>query len=237
LQSFLGNSQIANGNLKLNYWEARYRGGDSSGQGSIGAAREWKWQIIHSYVENIDEVIDVGCGDLSFWEDKDCPSYLGLDVSPTIIQRNMHKRPHWEFLVSKAEDKIPGRTARIVFCFDLLFHVMTDDTYYQILENLCAYAREWIFISTWSKNPFGLLRFGHSYHLLMSGYLGGAFRMLFLPRISSDRQYQRYRKFNPSIFIANRFRPLGRHLAERSISEIWVFRKQNDLELNAADET
>lgn len=75
------------------YWENRYRKGGTSGAGSTGEYRKWKWGIIESYVGNVDDVLDVGCGDLSFWEGRDCPKYLGLDISPTIIEKDRQLRP------------------------------------------------------------------------------------------------------------------------------------------------
>lgn len=71
-----------------NYWEKRYSIGGSSGKGSIGKERAWKWSIIDNYSPNIQNVIDVGCGDLSFWSNRECKDYTGIDMSETIIEKN-----------------------------------------------------------------------------------------------------------------------------------------------------
>ena len=73
----------------MEYWEQRYSKGDTSGPGSIGKAREWKWSIIDEEIPLIDSVIDLGCGNLAFWEGR-CPpkDYVGIDISPTIIRKN-----------------------------------------------------------------------------------------------------------------------------------------------------
>ena len=60
-----------------NYWENRYESGGTSGKGSIGQLRAWKWQVIEDYAGPVDDVIDVGCGDLSFLEGKTSEKYTG----------------------------------------------------------------------------------------------------------------------------------------------------------------
>ena len=136
------------------YWDLRYLDNKTSGNGSIGDYRKFKWSIIDKYVPFLRSVVDVGCGDLSFWGERDCEDYTGIDISKTIIEKNRILRPDWEFLWSNAEKKIEGLSKNTVFCFDMLFHVMNNDSYYRILENLCYYSREYIFIYTWINNPF-----------------------------------------------------------------------------------
>ena len=135
------------------YWEERYASGSASGCGSIGPSRTWKWDIINCYLPKIDRIIDVGCGDLSFWEGRSYKDYTGIDISKTIIERNREKRPKWNFIVSPAETYINGVTGECVFCLDTLFHIMDDGTFISILENLCYYSTKYIFIHTWFRNP------------------------------------------------------------------------------------
>jgi len=56
----------------MDYWERHYSKGGSSGPGSIGNYRSWKWNTILEFENSIDDVIDIGCGDLSFWEGRNC---------------------------------------------------------------------------------------------------------------------------------------------------------------------
>jgi ubiquinone/menaquinone biosynthesis C-methylase UbiE len=128
----------------MEYWEERYRKGGISGEGSLGEYRKWKWEIIDRYAKRIDDVIDVGCGDLSFWEGRDLPNhYVGIDISNTVIERNRKSRPNLTFLRSPAEDYLNIGTARIVLCLDVLFHIMDDSNYERILTNLTRYSNDW----------------------------------------------------------------------------------------------
>lgn len=140
------------------YWEARYKSGRDSGAGSAGKLRDWKWKIIESYSPKMQQVLDVGCGDLRFWYGRECWNYTGVDFSPTIIEHNRKLKPNWNFILSSASDtNLNLHRYDVVFCFDTLFHVMVDSDYYAILKNLCDWTGNWLFIYTWERNPLGTL--------------------------------------------------------------------------------
>jgi len=135
-------------------WDARYSSGGKSGPGSIGENKKWKWNQVSQYV-NIAEkdVLDVGCGDLSFWSGHTCRSYTGIDFSKTIIHQNKLARPDWHFILGSASDSLE-LSASVVLCLDMLFHVMDDSEYQSILRNLAKWSTEWLFIYTWWQSPF-----------------------------------------------------------------------------------
>lgn len=139
-----------------NYWNERYSSGGTSGDGSIGDCRKYKWSIIERYVPDIlnSSVIDVACGDLSFWEGKDCKDYVGIDASNVIIEKNKENRKKWAFHCMRSGEYIRGLKSNVVFCFDVLFHIMDDLEYYNTLKNLAKYSDNYIFVYTWVLNPF-----------------------------------------------------------------------------------
>jgi len=139
------------------FWETRYSLGYDSGEGSAGVEADWKWKMIIEFMPRITSVIDVGCGDLRFWKAGPKPDrYVGIDISETIIEKNRRipERNH-KFFCAPAEKRIYGLKAPFVFCIDLLFHIMDDNRYEAILENLCHYSSRFIFIHTWIDNFFG----------------------------------------------------------------------------------
>jgi hypothetical protein len=178
-----------------NYWQARYRAGGTSGEGSIGQLREWKWQVIEHYAGNIDDVIDVGCGDLSFWENRSCEKYTGIDISGYIIEKNRIARLDWNFIQANSAEYQPIH-AKVVFCFDHLFHIIDEETFVGILNNLARYSDEWIFVYTWNRNPFEPLPVRSSifFKMILKGKFRDACRFLFSDH-SSDYSYQKYRDF------------------------------------------
>jgi len=133
------------------YWNTRYQQGKSSGAGSIGLLGAWKYTQLTELVP-IDTtfILDYGCGDLSFWETNQGlpPYYVGYDASAVIIQKNKSKYPTKNFITTK-----PLIRADVVVCFDVLFHIMTEQSFITILHELTHLAREYLLIYTWKINP------------------------------------------------------------------------------------
>ena len=121
--------------------------------------------------------------------------YVGIDISRTIIEHDRVVRPDWKFICDSAQKKQNIPKARVVVCLSVLFHIMDDQAYEKILENLADYSEEWIIILTWFKNPFLSLRT----RLLLSldhvihGRIRSGFRQL--GNKQNDQRYQAYREF------------------------------------------
>lgn len=187
------------------YWETRYQKGGSSGSGSVGLSRLIKWRTINKHVDiKKSSVIDVGCGDLSFWKGKTCRDYTGIEMSPTRYKENVDLRPDFKFINSNAADYQNIKKADVVFCFDMLFHIMDDGDYLKILENVVKYSNGHIFVYTWYKNPFG--------------------------DVVDDGEYQKYRNFDNyiNVFQENGFKLLEVKKSPKFINPfgaMWVFKK------------
>jgi hypothetical protein len=179
----------------MSYWETRYKLGGTSGPGSIGKLQKWKWSVIEKYVQEIVSVIDVGCGDLSFWKGRPIPlSYYGIDISKTIVERNSETYGP-RFICSSADKYVALPKAELVLCLDVLFHIIDEDAFVGILQNLTRYSSSWIFVYTWAQNPFESLKM----RLKLSAMSVSKGRLLdALKRIgdkSSDGLYEKYRDF------------------------------------------
>ena len=142
------------------FWEERYKRGGTSGKGSVGGYRKWKWKVIDKFVNIKDKsVLDVGCGDLSFLKKQKFALYLGLDYSPTIIKKNREKRPDlWFECVDVIENNIELGRFQVVLCMDLLFHIMTEDGFKNLLRNLNRWTGDYLFVVNWCKNPLSYLK-------------------------------------------------------------------------------
>lgn len=133
-----------------NYWESHYAHGGSSSNQDIGLSRYLKHRIMLKY-SKMDEVIDIGCGDLTFWEGYNCHDYTGVDISQTIQKKNWHARPWWKFIICNSAIPIPQR-ANTVICMDLLFHLESELDFILTLENIATYAKEWVFLFNWTHD-------------------------------------------------------------------------------------
>lgn len=180
--------------MEKEYWNNRYRKG-SSGLGSVGAYRAWKWLVINKYVDAQD-VIDVGCGDLRFWEGRSCRNYVGIDFSELVIKKAEKLRPEWRFICGNATDFVEGLHAEVVLCIALLFHVMDDKEYPQVLENLCRYSRKWVFVNTWIKNP-----------------------------LHSTKSHQIFRRLKTDVFCKHNFELVKMEVCFDKVNAMYVFRK------------
>jgi 2-polyprenyl-3-methyl-5-hydroxy-6-metoxy-1,4-benzoquinol methylase len=149
--------------MEKEFWNKKYREGGISGRGSLGLYRNWKWNKIRKTIGlDFNSLIDVGCGDLRFWDHPHGKSvfkqrifkYVGIDISEEIIERNRKAKPDFMFYCQPAQVQISGISSQIVFCLDLLFHIMNDGEFEVILENCCRYTNQFLIIYTWQRNPF-----------------------------------------------------------------------------------
>ena len=187
------------------YWETLYRNGGVSGSGSVGLSRLFKWRTVNKHVNvKKSSVIDVGCGDLTFWKRKTCADYTGIEMSTTRYNLNKELRPDFKFINSNAAKYQNIKKADVVFCFDMLFHIMDDEDYKTILENLTKYSNEYIFVYTWYRNPFD--------------------------GKTDDGEYQKYRNFDDYVntFLKRGFILKGVKKAPKCINPfgaMWIFKK------------
>lgn len=113
---------------------------------------DFMWSTVERIAGKQTDVIDVGCGDLRFWGNRDCDKYIGIDVSPIIINRDKKIRPNWSFILSSADADL-HICAETVICINTLYHIMDDTAYDKIINNLMSWSRKWIVIITWDKLP------------------------------------------------------------------------------------
>ncbi len=203
----------------MNYWDRRFQS-NPDGEGHEAGYR-WLWEIADRYAPSPDSVLDVGCGDLSFWDGRKCQDYVGVDTSPTIIERNRRSRPTWVFLLQNAADALPPKDC--VFCFNLLYHILDDGEYERILRSLIEATGKHLFIFTWAKDPYRSPSFllrnpGTAVHHLLKrpGRYG------VLP--------QKYRRLDLSFFRSRGLALVGEHRCHlrRSAGTMYVFRRTDE---------
>lgn len=208
------------------YWNDRYIRGETSGEGSVGLLRAWKWSKIEAYAGKADDVVDVGCGDRTFWEGRSCSSYTGIDISKVIVERHRQESPQMRFICSPAGTSQKDVKGRVVLCMDMLFHIVDDDEYDRTLVNLANYTGEWLFIFTWMNNPFS--EWGHRADLLARGEFRELFQSL-RGNLLTGGGYQRYRHFESYLPLITS-RGLSSVGIERNPSlhrsgALWIFKR------------
>lgn len=131
------------------YWEQRYttepeRG---SGAGSRGEYLEFKQALLRRVIDEVrpQSILDVGCGDIAVVRGLTfAGTYTGIDVSPSIVERNRILRPDWKFIEGDFLElaRSGGVAADLVICFDVLIHQHDPDTYRKFARELVGLARK-----------------------------------------------------------------------------------------------
>lgn len=135
-------------------WDDHYKSGGKSGDpADYAKSREWKKDIIRKYCDlKTESVLDVGCGDLQFWDGVLPTRYTGIDISRSIIAENRNRHPSRNFFAMDATIAMIAPSDAVI-CFDMLWHIIDDTDYECILRNLKNNATKTLFIFTWSRNP------------------------------------------------------------------------------------
>lgn len=120
------------------YWEKRYQSGGNSGEGSYRELSKFKAEIINDFVEenDIERILEFGCGDGNQLRQFDVKNYIGLDVSPTVIEKNIDQfkeDSNKSFFLYESHcfsDNHDIFSSRLVISLDVLFHLVEDNVYY-----------------------------------------------------------------------------------------------------------
>jgi SAM-dependent methyltransferase len=135
------------------YWEQRYAKGGNSGDGSYGALAEFKADFLKRFIErtNMQSFIEFGCGDGNQLNLIPYPKYIGLDISPTIIERNRAKftdqsRQFFVFDPATHRQNKALTASQVGLSLDVIFHLTEDEIFETYMENLFLSASDYVII-------------------------------------------------------------------------------------------
>lgn len=141
------------------YWNKRYM----KNWGSTGLDDD-KEQMFFKFVKaqmrgwNLHHVLDYGCGDLRMLKEIGFApmKYTGVDISDVIIAQNFVDHVEdddMEFLTVKEFHRKPRLKYDSMLLFNVLFHVMKDRDYMNIIRTAIDNVNDHLFIITWTKEP------------------------------------------------------------------------------------
>ena len=141
-------------------------------------------------------------------------------------------RPDYgEIVIIAKKDGIEGLKKDVVFCFDVLFHIMDSKTFIEILQNLCHYSNDYILIHTWLNNPFSdknqLKKLGKLFLKLKGGNVLVSLNKIMSKEKSTDGRYQYYRPLKNylELFRNNEFQLIGTEVNPNKIGAMYIFKK------------
>ncbi len=131
-----------------NYWEKRYLSGGDSGAGSYQELSLFKAKIINNFIlnENVESVIEFGCGDGNQLKLMDYKKYLGIDISPTIIskcKKLFSKDKSKSFLTYQ---QYKNQSAELSLSLDVIYHLVEDKVYEDHLKKVFDSSHKFVII-------------------------------------------------------------------------------------------
>lgn len=131
------------------YWERRYAEGGNSGAGSYNRLAQFKAEFLNRFVaeHDIRSIIEFGCGDGAQLALMRFPSYLGVDVSPTVLEYTVARfagDPTKRFLLANrfAEEDRADATLSL----DVIYHLIEDEIFERYMAGLFDRADRFVII-------------------------------------------------------------------------------------------
>lgn len=135
------------------FWEKHYSAGGNSGAGSSGRLAEFKADVLNHLVSTnqIERVIEFGCGDGNQLARIKYPHYLGLDVSSTAIRRCREKfigDSTKAFICYEPALWIPRDwiQADAAVSLDVIYHLVEDASFELYMTHLFNAAKRFVVI-------------------------------------------------------------------------------------------
>lgn len=134
------------------YWERRYARDGNSGSGSGGRLADYKATWLNGFVrENaVQSVLELGCGDGRQLRLAAYPSYAGLDIAPSAVQRCRQMfagDSSKSFSVYDPDTFDPaGFQAQLAISLEVIFHLTEERLYRLYLHHLFSCATQWVVI-------------------------------------------------------------------------------------------
>lgn len=133
------------------FWDQLYASGHTSGRGSFGQLAEFKAEIINGFVieQSIQSVVELGCGDGNQLALAHYPEYLGLDVSPTAVERCKSRFASdltKTFQVLRPGAGVAWERRELALSLDVIYHLLEDDAFEEYMYNLFHSASRFVII-------------------------------------------------------------------------------------------
>ncbi len=159
------------------YWRKRYAEGDTSGAGSYGKIAEFKAEIINNFIKknNINLVMDFGCGDGNQLTYLQIPHYIGLDVSKEAInickKHFLNDKTKSFFLYGSQNDNSSLSNADLSLSLEVIFHLVEDEIFEKYMHDLFSASTKFVIIFSSNTNKNGIIRAPHCKNRLFSKWI------------------------------------------------------------------
>jgi len=131
-----------------NYWVERYKRGGNSGIGSYGGYAKFKADTVNKFVEtnNINTVIEFGCGDGNQLVSAKYPYYIGFDISPEAIEQCKKLFNDDSFKSFYVLSEYKQQEADLALSLDVIYHLVENDVYEKYMRQLFCSSKRYVII-------------------------------------------------------------------------------------------
>ncbi len=130
------------------YWENRYLAGADSGVGSYGFFAEFKADVLNKFVlkNNVQTVIEFGCGDGNQLSLASYNEYLGFDISNTTIVKCREKFKSDKQKSFGLMSEYNGEKADLALSLDVIYHLVEDEVFEDYMKMLFEASNRFVII-------------------------------------------------------------------------------------------
>ncbi len=130
------------------YWMDRYKSGGNSGPGSYDDLARFKADLLNKFVqtENIQSIIEYGCGDGNQLSLSRYPSYIGFDISPEAIRLCREKFRKDNSKTFNLMKDYSNETAELTISLDVIYHLLEDPIFFQYMHRLFNSSERFVII-------------------------------------------------------------------------------------------
>jgi SAM-dependent methyltransferase len=165
------------------YWENRYASGGNSGNGSYGRLAEYKANVINGFVKNndVNSVLEFGCGDGNQLLQFIIPCYIGFDVSKKSIEGCIGK---FNSDISKSFfiydplhfiDNAGIFQADATFSLDVIYHLIEDEIFEKYIHDLFQCSKRFVIIYSSNTDKQDKFQVQHVFQRKFTNYIDNNF--------------------------------------------------------------
>lgn len=174
------------------YWATRYERGGNSGAGSYGRLGEFKARILNNFVEenDIQLVIEYGCGDGAQLMLAKYPRYIGFDVSERAMASSKKKFSDDRTKSFHLVKQYDGERAQLTISLDVIYHLVEDDVFNEYMARLFNSSSLYVIIYSSNKDLGSSTNVLHVRHRKFSDWIeSNATEWVLLQYIQNDYPY------------------------------------------------
>ncbi|NER18282.1 methyltransferase domain-containing protein [Spongiivirga citrea] len=132
------------------YWEKRYSKKGNSGPGSYNRLATFKAEVLNDFLakNNIQSVMEFGCGDGNQLTLAKYPSYLGIDVSTTAISlcKELFTEDSTKEFFTYTDTEFRSKKVDLTLSLDVIYHLIEDAVFNAHMSDLFNHSSAYVII-------------------------------------------------------------------------------------------